>query len=152
VGSAVHVADVGDRGRGRDGLDVPAVLAARVRVLGSGRSSKTDPNDALSVAITALRHQSLRDVQSVGHGEVLRLLAKRNTDIGGQRCQVVSRMHSLLIELAPGGSAKEINASDVDAFLATGHAAHSGGKDPLKPLTSDPVHTPGKCHIRRSLG
>ena len=87
-------------------------------MLGSGRSSKTDPNDALSVAITALRHRSLRQVQPVGHGEVLRLLAKRNTDIGDQRCRVVSRLHSLLIELAPGGIAKEINASDVDAFLA----------------------------------
>ena len=54
----------------------------------------------------------------MGHGEVLRLLAKRNTDIGDQHCRLVSRMHSLLIELAPGGIAKEINASDVDAFLA----------------------------------
>ena len=99
-------------------VDVPATLAARIRVLGTGRSSKTDPNDALSVAITALRHHSLREVQPVGHSEVLRLLAKRNTDIGDQRCRLVSRMHSLLIELAPGGIAKEINASDVDAFLA----------------------------------
>ena len=39
-------------------VDVPATLAARIRVLGTGRSSKTDPNDALSVAITALRHHS----------------------------------------------------------------------------------------------
>ena len=68
-------------------VDVPATLAARIRVLGSGRSSKTDPNDALSVAITALRHQSLREVQPVGHSEMLRLLAKRNTDIGDQRCR-----------------------------------------------------------------
>ena len=67
-------------------VDVPATLAARIRVLGTGRSSKTDPNDALSVAITALRHHSLREVQPVGHSEVLRLLAKRNTDIGDQRC------------------------------------------------------------------
>ena len=87
-------------------------------MLGTGRSNKTDPNDALSVAITALRHQSLREVRPVGHSEVLRLLAKRNTDIGDQRTRVVSRMHSLLVELAPGGIAKEINASDVDAFLA----------------------------------
>jgi transposase len=98
-------------------LDVPATLAARTRVLGSGQSNKTDPNDARSVAITALRNRALREVRLVGHGEVLRLLAKRNTDIGDQRCRVVSRMHSLLIELAPGGISKEINASDVDTFL-----------------------------------
>lgn len=34
-------------------VDVPATLAARIRVLGSGRSNKNDPNDAMSVAVTA---------------------------------------------------------------------------------------------------
>ncbi len=50
---------------------------------------------------------------------MLRLLAKRNIDIGNQRSRVVCRMHSLLAELAGGGIAKEINASDVDRFLET---------------------------------
>ncbi len=99
-------------------LDVPATLAARTRVLASTRANKTDPNDARSVALTALRHVELREVRPVGHSEVLRLLAKRNIDIGDRRTQVVCRMHSLLVELAPGGIAKEINASDVDEFLA----------------------------------
>ena len=98
-------------------VNVPATLAARTRVLGSSKSNKTDPNDARSVALTALRHDDLREVQPVGHSEVLRLLAKRNMDIGDRRTQVVCRMHSLLVELAPGGIAKEINASDVDGFL-----------------------------------
>jgi len=40
---------------GEEVLDVPATLASRVRVLGTGRSDKNDPNDALSVAIAALR-------------------------------------------------------------------------------------------------
>lgn len=102
---------------GEDVLDVPATLAARTRVLGTGRSTKTDPNDALSVAVTALRNPALRHIEPVGHSEVLRLLAKRNTDIGNQRSRVVSRLHSLLAELSPGGISKEINASDVDAFL-----------------------------------
>ena len=55
---------------------------------------------------------------AVGHSEVLRLLAKRNIDIGDQRTRLVCRMHALLVELAAGGIAKEINASDVDRFLA----------------------------------
>src|SRR5665213_2096316 len=42
-------------GAGEQVLDVPATLASRVRVLGSGRSNKNDPNDARSVAIAALR-------------------------------------------------------------------------------------------------
>ncbi len=99
-------------------LNVPATLAARTRLLGSGRTSKSDPNDALSVAVTALRTTGLRHVQPVGHSEVLRLLAKRNMDIGNQRTRLVCRMHSLLLELDPGGMAKEMYASDVDRFLA----------------------------------
>ena len=51
-------------------VDVPATLAARTRVLGSGRSNKNDPNDALSV-VTALRTRDLRRVKSVGNSEVL---------------------------------------------------------------------------------
>jgi transposase len=104
-------------------VDVPATLASRARLLSTGRSNKNDPNDALSVAVAALRSPDLRRVEAVGHSEVLRLLAKRNIDIGNQRSRVVCRMHSLLAELAGGGIAKEINASDVDGFLETFHPA-----------------------------
>ncbi len=45
---------------GEDVDDVPATLASRVRVLASGRSNKNDPNDALSVAVAALRDARLR--------------------------------------------------------------------------------------------
>jgi transposase len=107
-------------------VNVPATLASRTRLLGAGRSNKNDPNDALSVAVTALRHDGLRRVQPVGHAEVLRLLAKPNSDIGDRRTQVVARLHALLVDLAPGGIAKEINASDVDAFLA--------GVSPMTPV------------------
>jgi transposase len=100
-------------------VDVPATLASRVRVLATGRSNKNDPNDALSVAVAALRFRGLRQVTAVGHSEVLRLLAKRNTDIGSQRTRLVCRMHALAAELAPGGIAKEMNASDVDRLLET---------------------------------
>jgi transposase len=57
-------------------IDVPATLAARTRVLGTGRSNKNDPNDARAVALTALRHHDLREVRPVGHSEVLRLLGE----------------------------------------------------------------------------
>ena len=45
-------------------LDVPATLASRVRVLGTGESDKNDPNDARSVAVAALRSPGLRSVQA----------------------------------------------------------------------------------------
>jgi len=99
-------------------LDVPATLASRVRVLASSRSNKNDPNDALSVAVAALRTPALRMVQTADHAEVLRLLAKRNLDIGSHRIRVVCRLHAALASLAPGGIAKELNASDATDFLA----------------------------------
>lgn len=103
---------------GEEVVNVPATLASRVRVLASGRSNKNDPNDALSVAVAALRAPALRPVEVADHAEVLRLLAKRNTDIGNHRTRVVCRLHALLAELAPGGIAKELNASDAVKFLA----------------------------------
>ena len=63
-------------------FDVPPVLASRVRVLGSGRSQKNDPNDARSVAIAALRSDRLTRVRPDDHAQVLRLLVKRHRDIG----------------------------------------------------------------------
>lgn len=66
-------------------MDVPATLVSRVRVLSTGRSTKNDPNDAVSVGVAALRSPGLRRVEAAGHSAVLHLLAKRNTDIGNHR-------------------------------------------------------------------
>jgi transposase len=104
--------------RGQDVLDVPATLASRVRTLATNRSNKNDPNDAHSIAIAALRAPMLRSVERADHGEVLRLLAKRNMDIGSHRTRVICRLHALLAELAPGGIAKEMYASEADTFMA----------------------------------
>ena len=104
--------------RGEEVLDVPATLASRIRVLATGRSNKNDPSDALSVAIAAFRAPNLRSVEAVDHAEVLRLLAKRNGDLGSHRTRVVCRLHVLLAEFAPGGIAKELYVSDADRLLA----------------------------------
>ncbi len=104
-------------GAGEHVLDVPATLASRVRVLGTGKSDKNDPNDARSVAIAALRSPGLRSVQAANHADVLRLLAKRNEDIGSLRTKLVCRLHAQISLLAAGGIAKELNASDADGLL-----------------------------------
>src|SRR5665213_2785847 len=104
-------------GAGEQVLDVPATLASRVRMLGTGRSNKNDPNDALSVAVAALRSPGLRPVEPANHTEVLRLLAKRNHELGRLRNIVVSRLHAALANLSPGGIAKELNASDAVRLL-----------------------------------
>jgi transposase len=104
--------------RGEEVLDVPATLASRIRVLATGRSNKNDPNDAHSIAVAAFRAPGLRNVEVADHSQVLRLLAKRNVDLGSHRTRVVCRLHALLAELAPGGIAKELYVSDAERFLA----------------------------------
>ncbi len=98
-------------------VDVPATLAARVRVLGTGRSNKNDPNDALSVAVAALRAPRLSPVARANHAGVLRLLAKRNNELGRARNKTACRLHALLAELVPGGISNEINAASAQTML-----------------------------------
>ena len=49
----------------------------------------------------------LREVRPVGHGEVLRLLAKRNTDIGDQRTRLVSHAFAAGRACARAGSPRK---------------------------------------------
>jgi hypothetical protein len=49
----------------------PQWRSTRTRMLGSSRSQRNDPNDARSVAVTALRQQSLQKVHCDGHARVL---------------------------------------------------------------------------------
>ena len=98
-------------------LDVPATLAARVRVLGTGRSNKTDPNDGYSIAVAALHAPALPAVTPADHAAVLRLLAKRNKQLGGQRTRTACRLHALLVELVPGGIPKEITVNRAARLL-----------------------------------
>ncbi len=52
--------------RGEHVVDVPATLSSRVRLLGSGKSTKNDANDARAVAVAALRAPQLAAVQRRG--------------------------------------------------------------------------------------
>lgn len=105
-------------GAGERVVDVPATLAARVRLLGTGRSSKNDPNDARSVAVAALRSPALSAVQVADHEAVLRLLVKRNLDLGRERNRVACRLHVMIAELVPGGTSKELIATRTERILA----------------------------------
>jgi transposase len=99
-------------------LDVPATLAARVRVLGSGRSNKTDANDGYSIAVAASHAPNLQLVAPADHAAVLRLLAKRNKELGSSRTRTACRLHALLVELVPGGITKQITANRAAEVLA----------------------------------
>jgi transposase len=98
-------------------LDVPPTLAARIRVLSSGRSDKNDPNGARSVALAALRAPGLAEVRAEDHATVLRMLAKRHNDLGRLSDKVANRLHAMLCELVPGGIAKEMSHFKARALL-----------------------------------
>jgi transposase len=98
-------------------FDVPPVLASRVRLLGSGRSQKNDPNDARSIAIAALRSDRLAVVTSDDHVTVLRLLVKRHRDMAQLRNKHCSRLHALLLELKAGGIGMKISAANASGLL-----------------------------------
>src|SRR6188472_2477867 len=69
-------------------LDVQPKLAARVRLLEAGDTNKTDPNDARSVAVAALRSKGRQEVTADGHAVVLKVRAKRHRDLSRTRNQV----------------------------------------------------------------
>jgi transposase len=55
-------------------VDVPAKLAARVRLFGTGHNRKTDALDAHSIGIVAVRTDTLRVLKFDGALEALRML------------------------------------------------------------------------------
>jgi transposase len=98
-------------------VGVPATLAARTRVLSSGRSNKNDANDGYSIAVAAIHASGLRVVECADHAAVLRLLAKRNKQLGSARTAAACRLHALLAELVPGGISKEIRVNQAGRLL-----------------------------------
>ena len=102
---------------GEEVLDVPSTLAARVRVLGSGKAAKNDPNDALSTAIAALRQRRLRHVSGDDHVAILRMLADRHHDLAALRTQAVCRLHATLANLSAGGLSGRLSVPRATALL-----------------------------------
>src|SRR6516165_3884524 len=98
-------------------LDVPPKLAARVRLLQSGNTSKNDPDDACSVAVAALRSKAWRPVVAEDHAVVLKIWAKRHRDLARARNQACCRLHAVLCDLVPGGIRREISAGKAARIL-----------------------------------
>jgi transposase len=106
---------------GEDVVDVPPTLSARVRVLDSTKASKSDPHDARSAAIVALRHRQLHTVAADDHAAILRMLANRHHALSRLRTQAVCRLHAQLANLSPGGLAGTLSAKRARELLATIH-------------------------------
>jgi transposase len=99
-------------------LDVPAKLAARVRVYSRGHGRKTDRDDAVSVGLAALDGTGITPVTCDGALVSLRLLCDRREELTALRTQAVCRLHRLLAELTPGGMRRELSANKAQALLA----------------------------------
>jgi len=100
-------------------LDVPAKLAARIRVLDTGNARKTDAVDAHAVAVAARRTPTLRVLSFDEELVALRLLVDRRDELSARRVQTVNRLHRLLAELIPGGAGKDLTATKAKQLLAT---------------------------------
>jgi transposase len=99
-------------------LDVQPKLASRVRLLQAGDTNKNDPNDALPVAVAALRSMVCREVIADDYPAVLKVRAERHRDLARLRNQVACRLHAVLCDLVPGGHQKEISAAHAARILA----------------------------------
>src|SRR6476620_2609860 len=109
-------------------VDVPAKLAARVRLFDTGHNRKTDALDAHSIAIVAVRTPGLRVLARDGELEALRILTDRRDELAHLRVQVVNRLQRLLSELVPGQRKKDLSALQAKAILATVRPRDIAGK------------------------
>src|SRR6266487_1222757 len=72
-------------------LDVPARLAARARVSGTGQGRKTDAADAHAIVMVALRDKGLREVRTSPELMVLRMLCDRRDELSRARARQTRR-------------------------------------------------------------
>jgi transposase len=109
-------------------VDVPAKLAARVRVFDTGNARKTDATDAHAVAMVAVRSPRLNQL---GYDEeliALRLLTDRRDELSRLRVQTVNRLQRLLAELIPGGAKRDLSALQAKKLLASARPTTLVGK------------------------
>jgi transposase len=122
---------------GEEVIDVPAKLAARVRLFDAGHNRKTDAIDAHSIAVVAARTSGLRVVTRDGELEALRMLADRRDELSRLRVQTVNRLQRLLSELLPGQRKRDLSALQANAMLATVRPRDIAGKTRRRMATEE---------------
>jgi len=113
---------------GEEVVDVPAKLAARIRLFDTGHNRKTDARDAHSIAVVAVRTEGLRILQVDGALEALRMLTDRREALTRRRVQTVNRLQALLAELLPGHAKKDITTGQAKTMLASVRPRDIAGK------------------------
>jgi len=102
---------------GVDVVNVPAKLAARVRLLSTGHGRKNDDADALSVGIAALSATHLTTVTIDDAATALRAIVEHREDLVKTRTQTLNRLHVLLTRLSPGGASGTLTADRAATLL-----------------------------------
>lgn len=98
-------------------VDVPAKLAARVRVLSTWHGRKNDDADAIAVAVAAMSGAGLRTVAVDEAVTALRALVEHRDDVVKTRTQTVNRLHVLLAQLLPAGAPRGLSADTAAQLL-----------------------------------
>jgi transposase len=98
---------------------MPPKLSAQVRVFATGNGRKTDPVDAHSVAMVALRAPNLVQVHLDPELVVMGMLVDRRDELGRARTQTINRLHRVLLELFPGGAKQFLSSHQARAMIAT---------------------------------
>jgi transposase len=111
-------------------VDVPAKLAARVRLFDTGHNRKTDAHDAHAVAVVAGRTKSQRVLALDGELEALRMLTDRREALTRRRVQTVDRLQALLAELLPGQAKRDITTGQAKAMLGMRPPTRHRRQDP----------------------
>lgn len=100
-----------------DVVDVPAKLAARVRVLSTGHGRKNDSADAISVGIAALTSRTLTTAAVDAATSALRAIVEHRDDLVKTRTQTINRLHVVLTNLIPGGAPRALTADRAAGLL-----------------------------------
>ena len=98
-------------------IDVPAKLAARVRLLSTGHGRKNDDADAISVGVAALTSRTLTSVEIDAATSALRSIVEHRDELVKIRTQTVNRLHIVLTRLVPAGAGRELTADQAAELL-----------------------------------
>jgi hypothetical protein len=81
----------------------------------------------------ALRADDLVEVRADDHSRILRLLAKRHRDLGRSKNRECCRLHSLLLEMVPGGAGFKMSSpTRARALIETFEPADAMGRQRLE--------------------
>jgi transposase len=122
-----------------DVVDVPAKLAARVRLLSTGHGRKNDDADAVSVGIAARSARTLNSAGVEGTVTALRAIVDHRDDLVKTRTQTVNRLHVVLTNLIPAGAQRDLTAERAAEHLRGIRPRDTAGKT-LRGLAVDLVN------------